>query len=111
MPIRSADYLRGPLPRASFVRLGRPLKVQTARLRFLSCALKPDFMDRLRRAVVLSETRRFQQERQGATGPAKPFRPGEDPVRYAGRYFDEKEALTFQTSTRSRRRSVRKPRR
>ena len=95
VPIRSADYLRGPLPRASFVRLGRPLKVQATRLRFLSCVLKPDFMDRLRRAVVLSETRRFQQERQGATGPAKPFRPGEDLVRYAGRYFDEKELVNL----------------
>ena len=99
VPIRPADYLGGPLPRASFVRLGRPLKVQTTRLRFLSCALKPDFMDRLRRAVVLNEARRFQQERCSATGAAKPFRPGEDPVRYAGRYFDEKELVNLVDSS------------
>jgi hypothetical protein len=85
VPIRSADYLRGPLPRASFVRLGRPLKVQAARLRFLSCVLKPDFMDRLRRAVVLSETRRFQQERHGKARPARRNRSAPAKTRCATR--------------------------
>ena len=99
VPIRAADYRLGQLPRASFVRLGRPLKIQAARLRFLSCALKPDFMDRLRRAVVLLETGRFQQERRSAAGAARPFRPGEDVVRYAGRFFDESELVSLVDSS------------
>ena len=30
-----------------------------------------------------------------AAGPAKSFQPGQDPVRYAGRYFDEKELVNL----------------
>ena len=31
--------------------------------------------------------------------PKRPFRPGEDPVRYAGRYFDEKELVNLVDSS------------
>ena len=34
-----------------------------------------------------------------AAAPKKPFRPGEDPVRYAGRYFDEKELVSLVDSS------------
>jgi len=38
------------------------------------------------RRQILDLVRAYQ-----AAAPKKPFRPGEDLVRYAGRYFDEKE--------------------
>ena len=40
------------------------------------------------RRQILDLVREFH-----AAAPKKPFRPGEDPVRYAGRYFDEQELV------------------
>jgi len=42
------------------------------------------------RRQILDLVREYQ-----AAAPKKPFQPGEDPVRYAGRYFDEKELVNL----------------
>jgi CDP-6-deoxy-D-xylo-4-hexulose-3-dehydrase len=46
------------------------------------------------RRQILELVREFH-----AAAPKKPFRPGEDPVRYAGRYFDEKELVSLVDSS------------
>jgi CDP-6-deoxy-D-xylo-4-hexulose-3-dehydrase len=46
------------------------------------------------RQQILDLVREYQ-----AAEAKKPFRPGEDPVRYAGRYFDEKELVNLVDSS------------
>jgi len=46
------------------------------------------------RHEILELVRRYH-----AASPCPPFRPGEDPVRYAGRYFDERELVALVDSS------------
>ncbi len=46
------------------------------------------------RKQVLELVRQFH-----AAGPQKPFRPGDDPVRYAGRHYDAEELVNLVDSS------------
>ena len=94
--INPEDYGHGSLPKPSYVRLGRPLRIHRTRLRYLDVVLSSRFMDRVRKAIILQDTRKFSASKHAANRPgddsARPaFVPGQDTVPYAGRVFTEDE--------------------
>jgi CDP-6-deoxy-D-xylo-4-hexulose-3-dehydrase len=102
--LADSDYAALPLPKPSFVRITRPLKVRMDRITPLGLQLTIECVARLRRGIILRDTRSFSSLAHRANRPADdplraPFVPGEDPVRYAGRYFDEKELVNLVDSS------------
>lgn len=96
LPILDGDYAEGRLPRESTVRLGRPLVVHTSRLVPLAVTVKPEFLTRVRKAVILRDTRTFSAVSHAANRPGNdpartPFVQGKSGVPYAGRVFTEDE--------------------
>ena len=103
IPIRDQDYQSGLLPRQSFVRTDRPLKIHCSKVSPLPIGFTREFTASLRKQVIMNDTRAFSQLAHVAN------RPGDDPARpeyvpgqtipYAGRVFTEDEVEAAVSST------------
>jgi CDP-6-deoxy-D-xylo-4-hexulose-3-dehydrase len=102
--LADSDYAALPLPKPSFVRITRPLKVRMDRITPLGLQLTIECVARLRRGIILRDTRSFSSLAHRANRPADdplraPFVPGKTTVRYAGRVFDTNEVEAAISST------------
>ena len=102
--LADSDYAALPLPKPSFVRIARPLKVRMDRITPLGLQLTIECVARLRRGIILRDTRSFSSLAHRANRPADdplraPFVPGKTTVRYAGRVFDTNEVEAAISST------------
>ncbi|MFN0066137.1 MAG: lipopolysaccharide biosynthesis protein RfbH [Limisphaerales bacterium] len=95
-PLQPEDFTDVRLPRPSFVRLGRPLKLRLDRARPLVQQLTADALNRIRREGLRRATRSYAEAVHPAFSPAheadeRTFHPGTTTVPYAGRVFDADE--------------------
>src|ERR1039458_5265114 len=102
--LADSDYAALPLPKPSFVRITRPLKVRMDRITPLGLQLTIECVARLRRGIILRDTRSFSSLAHRANRPADdplraPFVPGKTTARYAGRVFDTNEVEAAISST------------
>lgn len=101
--IKDEDYESGRLPRQSYVRTNRPLRIHSSKLAALSIQFSPSFVARLRKEIIKKDTVAFSKLAHKAN------RPGNDPDRsphipgstipYAGRVFTEDEVEAAVSST------------
>ncbi len=101
--IREQDYQTGCLPRQSYVRTNRPLKIHCSKVAPLPVGFTPAFTASLRKEVIKNDTRAFSKLAHAAN------RPGDDPARtphqagqtipYAGRVFTEDEVEAAVSAT------------
>lgn len=94
--LETGDYATSPLPRKSFVRIGRPLKLRMDHLAPLGLQLSAGCVSRLHKALILRDTRSFSRfahalQRPGSDPLRAPFVAGQSTVPYAGRVFNEDE--------------------
>ena len=75
LPIRTLDFLEGDLPKPSWVRSDRILKVRRAVVERLAARLTPDFVIKVRKAIISGDTREYSRLAHTAN------RPGNDPIR------------------------------
>ena len=102
--LAAGDYATLPLPKPSFVRIARPLKVRMDRITPLGLQLTLECVSRLRKGIILRDTRSFSSLAHRANRPADdplraPFIPGKITVPYAGRVFTEDEVEAAVSST------------
>jgi CDP-6-deoxy-D-xylo-4-hexulose-3-dehydrase len=98
------DYQGDPLPEPAFVRLARPLRLGAARLVPLTVSVRPEFVIRVRKALLLRDTRAYTEAvhdgfRPGTDPRRRPFDPHRDAVPYAGRCFDADEVEAAVSAT------------
>lgn len=96
LALTDGDYEDMPLPRPSFVRLGRPLKLHQHRAWPLRQQLTPAALNRIRHASLRRAARDYAASAHADCAPAaggavRAFHPGTTPVPYAGRVFDADE--------------------
>tara|TARA_B110001469_G_scaffold96072_1_gene92248 strand:+ start:2476 stop:4362 length:1887 start_codon:yes stop_codon:yes gene_type:complete len=91
------------LPLPSAVRTDRRMLVSTDVLQQLSVSLRPDFVGKVKKAIILNQTRDYSsqthtQNRPGNDPLRKPYSEGET-IPYAGRVFTEDEVEAAVSST------------
>lgn len=101
--IRYEDYLVGCLPRQSYVRVSRPLRIHQSKVTPLRVSITREFVARLRKQLIKNDTREYSKLRHAANrpggDPARPaFQPGQT-IPYAGRVFTEDEVEAAVSST------------
>lgn len=93
--LTAKDYATATLPKSSFVRIGRPLKIRMDRLTPLNLRLTTGCISQLRKSMILRDARIFSNLTHRANRPgsenAAPFEAGKTVVPYAGRVFTEDE--------------------
>ncbi|MEI6072792.1 MAG: lipopolysaccharide biosynthesis protein RfbH [Verrucomicrobiae bacterium] len=116
LPLTTSDYLAGCLPKPSFVRTDRVLKIRSEIVDILIVQAKLKFVQTVRKSIIKSDARKFSRLAHAAN------RPGDDPLRiaeekaksekqkeenisafpsvpYAGRVFNEDEVEAAVSST------------
>ena len=101
--IRNEDYLVGCLPRQSYVRVSRPLRIHQSKISPLKVSLTREFVACLRKQLIKNDTREYSKLRHAANRPGgdparQPFTPGQT-IPYAGRVFTEDEVEAAVSST------------
>ncbi|MCS6242772.1 MAG: hypothetical protein H2172_02780 [Opitutus sp.] len=91
VPINQGDYVDGPLPHDSSVRVGRSIRVNLDRLVPLAACVTPAFLASVRKRIILSDTRHYSAlvhtgQRPGDDAAHAPWAPGQT-IPYAGRVF------------------------
>jgi CDP-6-deoxy-D-xylo-4-hexulose-3-dehydrase len=103
VPINLGDYVDGPLPHDSSVRLGRSIRVNLDRLVPLAACVTPSFLAAIRKRVILSDTRHYSAlvhtgQRPGDDAAHATWSPGQT-IPYAGRVFNQDEVEAAVGST------------
>ncbi|HPA20670.1 MAG TPA: lipopolysaccharide biosynthesis protein RfbH [Verrucomicrobiae bacterium] len=111
LPIGASDYEEGALPKESYVRTDRVLKVRLSIARRLAVRVKPAFVLAVRKAIIRLDARKFSREAHIANRPgddalrlkadmsALDPRPSTLSVPYAGRVFTEDEVEAAVSAT------------
>lgn len=94
LPIHQQDYSDKELPFESIVHVGKPYLLNDSVVGKYLCQMTAEFMEKVLRELNYRETRRFYNYFH-APERNKPFRPGQIPIPYAGRVFDEKEMISL----------------
>ncbi len=97
------DFLAGSLPKKSYVRLSRKLKMHQSKLGVLPVSFKPAFIAKLRKEIIKRDTREYSRLTHAANRPGddpqRPtYQPG-DTIPYAGRVFTEDEVEACVSAT------------
>jgi CDP-6-deoxy-D-xylo-4-hexulose-3-dehydrase len=87
IPLADADFVTGAPPDAMTVSIQETLRLRSTQVRSAGWEVTPKALGKVLRARILADTRRFTR----AVHQPPPFTPGRDPIRYAGRVFDENE--------------------
>jgi CDP-6-deoxy-D-xylo-4-hexulose-3-dehydrase len=103
IPINQGDYVDGPLPHDSSVRLGRSIRVNLDRLVPLAARVTPAFLAAVRKRIILSDSRHYSAlvhtgQRPGDDDAHAPWAPGQT-IPYAGRVFNQDEVEAAVGST------------
>ena len=103
MKIHAGDYLGRSLPRQSYARVSRPLRIHQSKVSPLQVSVTLDFAARLRKQIIKNDVRAFSALAHRANRPGDdpargPFAPGQT-IPYAGRVFTEDEVEAAVSST------------
>lgn len=101
--IRTEDYAAGCLPRQSFVRLSRPLRIHHTKVLPLQIMFTREFTAGVRKQLIRNDTREYSKlahcnNRPGDDSARPAFQPGQT-IPYGGRVFTEDEVEAAVSST------------
>ena len=94
LPIHQQDYSDNELPFESIVHVGKPYLLNISIIGKYLCQMTEEFMEKVLRELNYRETTRFYNYFH-APMQNKPFLPGQNPIPYAGRIYDEKEMISL----------------